>query len=69
MALEAKEVKRKFIFQGIDLDDPGPHMTPEEVRDLYSAMYGELTTAEIRNQGIENGRQVFEFVKKVGDKG
>lgn len=69
MAIEATVVKRKFRFQGIDLDDPGPHMKPEQVRDLYAAAYGELTTAEVICLGIENGQQIYEFKKKVGDKG
>lgn len=69
MTIEATVVKRKFRFQGIELEDPGPHMTADQVRDLYSVAYPELTTAEITCLGIENDHQVFEFKKKVGDKG
>lgn len=69
MAIEATFVKRKFRFQGIELDDPGPHMTPDEVRDMYAGAYAELTTAEVTCLGIENDHQIFEFRKKVGDKG
>ncbi|TXG86268.1 MAG: PRTRC system protein C [Thermomicrobiales bacterium] len=69
MAIEATILKRKFRFQGIELDDPGPHMKPDDVRDMYAAAYAELTTAEVICLGIENDNQVFEFKKKVGDKG
>lgn len=69
MAIEATIVKRKFRFQGIELDDPGPQMKPEDVRDMYTAAYPELTTAEVTCLGIENDHQLFEFKKKVGDKG
>lgn len=69
MAIEATILKRKFRFQGIELDDPGPHMTPDDVRDMYAAAYAELTTAEVTCLGIENDHQIFEFKKKVGDKG
>lgn len=69
MAIEATVVKRKFRFQGIELDDPGLQMTPEEVRDMYAVAYAELTTAEVTCLGIQNDQQVFEFKKKVGDKG
>lgn len=69
MTIVATPVVRKFTYQGIALDDPGPRMTPEQVRDMYSAAYGELTTAEVICLGIENGQETYEFKKKVGDKG
>ncbi len=69
MTIVATPVIRKFTYQGIVLDDPGPTMTPEQVRDMYAAAYGELTTAQVICLGIENGQQTFEFKKKVGDKG
>ena len=69
MTLVATSVIRRFSYQGIVLDDPGPDLTPEQVRDMYAAAYGELTTAEVICLGIENGQQTFEFKKKVGDKG
>jgi len=69
MAIEVKPIVRKFSYQGIALDDPGQNMTPDEVRDLYSLTYGELTTAEVIDHGIENGAHTYELRKQVGQKG
>lgn len=69
MAIQMHEAVRKFSYQGVDLGDPDSAMSPEEVRDFYAGHYGELTTAEINDLGIQNGAHHFEFVKQVGKKG
>jgi PRTRC genetic system protein C len=69
MTIAIKPVSRVFQYNGMTLTDIDPNMTPEEVRDVYAAQYGELTTAEIIDHGIENDTRRIEFRKQVGTKG
>jgi PRTRC genetic system protein C len=69
MSIAVAALVREFVYNGVNLTDPGPAFTPEEVRDLYSAQYPELTTAAI--DGPEYSGQVmrFKFVRAAGAKG
>ena len=73
MALQVDNIKRAFKFKHdgkeIELADPGPHMTPEDVMNLYSHQYSELTTATIEGPAIENDVAVYGFKQTVGTKG
>jgi PRTRC genetic system protein C len=69
MTVSAISVARRFVYQGVNLADPSASMSPNDVRDLYSATYPELTTAEVEAGEIENGEQVFTFRRAVGTKG
>lgn len=69
MAIEIRPLARVFQYNGMTLTDIDPNMTPEDVRDVYAAQYGELTTAEIIDHGIENDKHRYEFRKQVGTKG
>lgn len=68
MSIEVKEVKRVFRYNSITLPDI-PGMEPREVRDVYSAQYPELVSAEIEDGGIKDGVHEFTFRKAVGTKG
>ena len=46
MTIAINEIQRVFRYHGVVLPDV-PGMTPREVRDLYSAQYPELISAEI----------------------
>ena len=70
MTLSITPITRTFQYNGMALADIDPTMSPEEIRDVYSAQYGELTTAEIIDHGINpQQHHVFEFRKQVGEKG
>lgn len=70
MTIAIAPTTRSFQYNGMTLGDIDPSMTPEGVRDVYSAQYGELTTAEIIDHGINaQYTRVFEFRKQVGTKG
>ncbi len=62
-------VKRVFQYNGLQLNDPGVVMTPEQVRDLYAATYPEILSATVDGPKIEGDAMVFEFVRVVRDKG
>lgn len=69
MAIKATAASRAFTFNGVDLPDPAPTMSPDEVRELYSATYPELTTATIEGPEVRGDRLVYSFRRAVGTKG
>ncbi|MCL4182087.1 MAG: PRTRC system protein C [Burkholderiaceae bacterium] len=68
MSIEISPIKRVFRYNGIALPDV-PGLEPREVRDLYSAQYPELVSAEVEAGEVRNGEQEFTFRKAVGVKG
>lgn len=68
MTIEVSEIKRVYRYNGIHLPDV-PSMEPKEVRDLYSAQYPELVSAEIVMDEVKNGTQEITFKRAVGTKG
>lgn len=68
MSISINEIKRCFRYNGVLLPDV-PGLEPREVRDLYSAQYPELVSAEIEPGDIVDGMQEFTFRKAVGTKG
>ena len=68
MTIQVTEIQRVFRYNGVALPDV-PGMTPREVRDLYSAQYPELISAEIQTGEVVNGVQEYTFRKAVGTKG
>ena len=75
MALEVKKVKRVFLLKkgksdtAIELADPNPKMSPEEVLDHYSGEYPELTNSTIAPGEIKEGRMEFQINSSFGPKG
>jgi PRTRC genetic system protein C len=68
MTIEVNEIKRVFRYNGIALPDI-PGMTPQAVRDFYSAQYPELVSAEIEAGEPRDGQREYTFRKVVGTKG
>ena len=68
MSIEITPIVRTFTYNGILLPDV-PGLAPREVRDLYSAQFPELVSAEVEAGEVANGRQDFVFRKAVGTKG
>ncbi len=68
MTIEVSEIQRSYRYNGINLPDV-PGLSPREVRDLYSAQYPELVSAEIDAGEIRNGVQEITFKRAVGTKG
>lgn len=73
MALEVTNLKRKFKFKKgntiVDLPDPNPDFTAEEVSQFYSGQHSELTTSTVDGPKIEGDAAVYEFKTTVGTKG
>lgn len=68
MSIVVTPLTRRFIYNGITLPDV-PGMNEREVRDLYSAQFPELLTADIESGEIKDGVQEFTFRRAVGTKG
>ncbi|MDR1423760.1 MAG: PRTRC system protein C [Azoarcus sp.] len=68
MSIEVREIKRVFRYNGIELPDI-PGLTPQAVRDVYSAQYPELVSAEVDAGEVAGGVQAYTFRKAVGTKG
>lgn len=67
--MKINQLKRVFKYNGVTLPDPSPDMTPDEVRDLYSATYAELATASVDEPETKGNQLVYLFRKAVGTKG
>lgn len=69
MAITVQKLLRSFAYNGIALPDPGAELSPEQVRDVYSATYPEITTASIEGPEQKGDRLVYTFRRAVGTKG
>ena len=69
MTISIAKLVREFTYNGVNFVDPGPTFTPDEVRDLYSAQYPELTTAAIDGPEYSGDVMRFKFVRAAGAKG
>lgn len=72
MALLVENLEREFRYHGMTLPDPNPRMSVDEVRQMHSAQYPELTNAKpmVDRKETPNGyREVISFTVPVGTKG
>ena len=69
MALKIEVLQREFAYQGVSLPDINPTWTPEQIRDLYSATYPEITTAAIEGPECKGDKLCYTFKRAVGTKG
>ncbi|KAI3602156.1 hypothetical protein D8I24_3457 (plasmid) [Cupriavidus necator H850] len=69
MSLTVQQLTREFTYNGMTLMDPGPAFSPDQVRDMYTAQYPELTTATVDGP-VHNGTVMrYTFVRAAGAKG
>ena len=60
-------VKRRFVFNGMVLDDPDPGMTPMKVAEFYSLLHAELTNATVKGPTrTADGFDEYKFTAQVG---
>lgn len=67
--MERQRLLREFTYNGMKLPDPNPTLSLEQVREIYSPAYPELTTAAIEGPEISENKAVYRFVRAVGAKG
>ena len=60
-------VKRRFVFNGMVLDDPEPGMTPMKVAEFYSLLHAELTNVTVKGPTrTADGFDEYKFTAQVG---
>jgi len=73
MALVVTNLKRAFKIKrdgvNVELPDPNPDMTIEEVMQFHSGSYPELTTSTIEGPVPDGDRAIYTFKTTVGTKG
>ena len=73
MALDIKGYPRVFTYKkdgkAVNIEDPNPELSADDVLTLMSGTNTELTTATIDGPKIEDGKAVYEFKTTVGTKG
>lgn len=73
MALQIDGLERKFTYKAntgdIELADPDPSLSVDEVITHYSMMYPELVNAKVQGPKLTPEAQEFTFTSAVGVKG
>lgn len=69
MAISIATIIREFSYNGMRFADPGPSFSPDQVRDLYSGQYPELTTASVDGPEVSGEVATWKFVRAAGAKG
>lgn len=64
-----KNLPRTFLYNNIELEDPGREHDAVDVRNLYSATYPEIVNAAIEGPEEKSGKIVYTFRRAVGTKG
>ena len=55
---------RKFVFNGMQLADPDPKMTPQKVAEFHSLLHAELTNVTINLSSPMNFQKSLRNVRK-----
>jgi PRTRC genetic system protein C len=73
MALQVLDIERTFSFtkgeKTVELKDPNPTMSPEEVVKFYSGTHPELTTAKLSGPKVNGNKAEYTLDVTVGTKG
>ena len=67
--LEVKALVRVFRYGALELEDPDPKSTAEEVKEFWGDVYPELTQAVIDGPEYKEDRAEYTFRRAVGTKG
>ena len=67
--MEITKAERAFKYNAIDLKDPNPEFTTEQVREFYATIYPEILSAAIEGPEIVANKNVYTFRRAVGTKG
>jgi PRTRC genetic system protein C len=62
-------LERKFKYNSITLPDPNQALSPDAVREFYSAQYPELASAAMEGPTTKDNVATWTFVRAVGSKG
>ncbi len=69
MTLKTTLLPREFVYNGAKIPDPNPEMTVEQVRDLLTAAYPEISTAAVSGPEDAGKTLRYTFTRAIGSKG
>jgi PRTRC genetic system protein C len=69
MAITIENVERKFVYSSMELDDIDASLSVDEIKNYYSNIYPELSTAYAKGPTYKDGKEVYEFMINIGTKG
>lgn len=67
--LKTEVLLREFYFNGVRIPDPGPEMTVEQVRELLTPTYPEISTATLTGPEATDSTMRYTFSRAIGSKG
>lgn len=67
--LQLNHVRRVFRYNGMNIPDPHPEGSVEDVRRMLVHTYPSVATAKIDGPDLEDGNEVFTFKTHVGTNG
>ncbi len=67
--LKAEVLLREFYYNGVRIPDPGPDLTVEQVRDLLTPTYPEISTASLSGPEDTGSALRYTFSRAIGSKG
>lgn len=59
--MSIKTMNRVFRFGSVQLTDPSPSMTPEQVKEVYAVNHPHLAEAVIEGPTTEGANLVYDF--------
>ncbi|WP_298150601.1 PRTRC system protein C [Flavobacterium sp.] len=66
--MQVTKLTRVFSYNGMELADPDPSVSPNKVAEFYSALYPELAVCTVNEGVISGDKQIFTFTKAAGSK-
>jgi PRTRC genetic system protein C len=67
--MDIQNLQREFRYNGVALADPNQAFTLPQVRDFYSTVYPEITSADIEGPEQVGAKVIYTFRRAVGTKG
>lgn len=67
--MEITTLVRVFNYNGMQLVDPGLQFSPEDVKEIYSATFPEITAAGIEGPVTKDDKLHYTFHRAIGTKG
>jgi len=68
-SLKTTQLHREFYYNGIRIPDPGPALSVDQVRDLFTPNYPEIATASVSGPEDTGSMLRYSFSRAIGSKG
>lgn len=69
MPITIEKIVRKFSFNGVELPDPSPNLSIEDVRNTLALTHPAIANAAIEDPVKKGNVHTYKFVASVGTKG